>query len=86
MTLSFYKALVKIIFEIRRKATFCGERVRIRGQFIGLFEKQFVNLKCVGRLGIKDIGTLNKAFFINWKWRILKDRTRFGMVYLRIDT
>lgn len=83
-TLSFYKALLKLLKEIRRiQSNFLQKRNENKRIIHWVGWDQCVQLKNVESFGIKKIEQFNKALFLKWLWRILKEKDALWSGILR---
>lgn len=83
-SLSFYKALVRVIHTIRsiqRQFIWqgCEEKVGITW----VSWKSMCREKLQGGLGIKDVGAFNNALLGKWKWKVLYDNDALWSNLLR---
>ncbi|XP_058774257.1 uncharacterized protein LOC131648523 [Vicia villosa] len=72
-TLSFFKAPGKVIKEIRRlQSDFLWSEKLDKKSIHWVKWKNVCRSKEKGGLGVRDVGEVNKALLLKWKWRILR--------------
>lgn len=87
-TVSFYKALSKVVKEITSiHCNFLWNNTGEKRNVHCISWTKICNNKEDEGLGVKDIGMFNKALLLKWKWRILVDKeAHWSNIFKRKNT
>ncbi|XP_058725678.1 uncharacterized protein LOC131596972 [Vicia villosa] len=84
-TLSFYKALGMIIKEIRSLlSNFLWSSNANKRSIHWMKWETVCKPREKGGLGVRDVGEINKALLLKWKWRILKEDFAIWSGFLKL--